>query len=122
MNRLRRFMLNGILMAGVTLAMRFVAVALNVYVSNSIGAVAMGLFTLITTVYGFGITFATSGINLATTRLIAEAIGDTANTHSSSVPEECRKTVRAILLRCILYALFFGGLATVILLDRKSVV
>ena len=122
MNRLRRFMLNGILMAGVTLAMRFVAVALNVYVSNSIGAVAMGLFTLITTVYGFGITFATSGINLATTRLVAEAIGDTSSTKARSIPADRQRLARAILCKCILYALFFGGAATVILLMLAEVI
>ena len=76
MNRLRRFMLNGLLMAAVSIIIRSVSVAFNVYVSNKIGAVAMGLFSLITTVYGFGITLATSGINLAATRLIAQVIGD----------------------------------------------
>ena len=65
MNRLRRFIINGTLMAVVAILIRSVAVAFNVYISNKIGAVAMGLFSLISTVYGFGITFATSGINLA---------------------------------------------------------
>ena len=70
-------------MAVVAVIMRLVAVAFNVYISNKIGAVAMGLFSLISTVYGFGITFATSGINLATTRLVAQAVGDTSTDKSS---------------------------------------
>lgn len=115
MNRLRRFMINGILMAIVTIAMRSVAVAFNVYISNKIGAVAMGLFTLISTVYGFGITFATSGINLATTRLVAQAMGDTSADGTSSVPEDRQSKVSCILGRCIAYSLFFGAAATVIL-------
>ena len=115
MNRLRRFMINGILMAIVTIAMRSVAVAFNVYISNKIGAVAMGLFTLISTVYGFGITFATSGINLATTRLLAQAMGDTSADGTSSVPEDRQSKVSCILGRCIAYSLFFGAAATVIL-------
>ena len=115
MNRLRRFVLNGLLMAGVSLLMRSVSVGFNVYISNKIGAVAMGLFSLITTVYGFGITLATSGIGLATTRLVARAIGDTENTDHSSLPEDKLGRIRFILGRCIGYSLLFGTLATVIL-------
>ena len=112
MNRLRRFMLNGFLMAIVTLVMRTVAVSFNIYISNKIGAVAMGLFGLIGTVYGFGITFATSGINLATTRLIAKALADDATIKSSA---EKSTRVNCILKRCILYSVVFGSIATLIL-------
>ncbi len=113
MNRLRRFIFNGILMATVALIMRTVAVTFNVYISNKIGAVAMGLFSLISTVYGFAITFATSGISLASTRLLAEAVGDTANVRG--VPKEKQSKVICILRRCIVYALVFGSLASIIL-------
>lgn len=115
MNRLRRFMLNGLLMAAVTVIMRSAAVAFNVYISNKIGAVAMGLFTLISTVYGFGITFATSGIGLASTRLLAEAIGDTADKSVSSLPPRTRAEIGCILKRCVLYSLVFGSIATLVL-------
>ena len=115
MNRLRRFMLNGLLMAAVSIIIRSVSVVFNVYVSNKIGAVAMGLFSLITTVYGFGITLATSGINLATTRLIAQVIGD--DNHIVFSKENHKHAhIRAVLRQCILYSLFFATLATAILL------
>ncbi len=113
MNRLRRFMLNGMLMATVALIMRTVAVSFNVYISNRIGAVAMGLFSLISTVYGFALTLATSGIALATTRLIAEAIGDTAA--EKGIPLHRRTEVRCTMRRCILYALFFGSISSIAL-------
>ncbi len=113
MNRLRRFILNGMLMAVVAVIMRTVALAFNVYISNRIGAVAMGLFSLISTVYGFALTFATSGISLATTRLIAEAIGDTSG--DRGIPKERRGEVRCMMRRCVLYALFFGGIASLLL-------
>ncbi len=113
MNRLRRFMLNGILMAAVALVMRTVTVTFNVYISNKIGSVAMGLFSLIGSVYGFALTFATSGINLASTRIIAEAIGDTADT--KGIPPRSRAAVNCILRRCVVYALFFGSLASIVL-------
>ncbi len=113
MNRLRRFMLNGILMAAVALIMRTVSVGFNVYISNKIGAVAMGLFSLISTVYGFALTFATSGIALATTRLIAEAIGDTAK--EKGIPIQCRAEVKCTMRKCVLYSVFFGGIASIAL-------
>ena len=115
MNRLRRFIMNGALMAAVTLLIRTVSMAFNVYISNRIGAVAMGLFSLISTVYGFGITFATSGINLATTRIVAEALGDTSESDEQGVPAHTRNEVRKILFRCVLYAGSFSGIATVVL-------
>ncbi len=115
MNRLRRFMLNGLLMALVAVIMRSVSVAFNVYISNKIGAVAMGLFSLISTVYGFGITFATSGINLATTRLIAQALGDTSDIKGKSVISEKASKINAILKRCIIYSIIFSFIATLIL-------
>lgn len=55
--------------------MRAVGVAFNVYLSAKIGAAGMGLYSLIMSVYTFAVTFATSGINLAVTRVISEEIG-----------------------------------------------
>ena len=115
MNRLRRFILNGMLMAVVAVIMRTVAVAFNVYISNQIGAVAMGLFSLIMTVYGFAITFATSGINLATTRLVAGALGDTGEQKMHTIPSDKASEIKCILRRCISYSVVFGSIATVIL-------
>ena len=64
MDRVKRFFINGLLMTAVTLAIRYVSVSFNIYITNRIGAVAMGLFTLISSVYGFALTLATSGISL----------------------------------------------------------
>lgn len=99
-------------MAAVSVFIRTVSVIFNVYVSNTIGAVSMGLFSLISTVYGFAVTLATSGINLATTRLVAEAIGDER--------KECRDEgdaarIRAVMRQCIRYALFFSLLTSFLL-------
>ena len=114
MNRLRRFIINGSLMAIVAVLMRSVAVAFSVYISNKIGAVAMGLFSLVSTIYGFGITFATSGINLATTRLVAQAIGDTSSEAEARKNKNSAK-VKCILSRCIIYSLLFSSIATLAL-------
>lgn len=104
MTRLQRFFLNGLVLAAASILMRTVGVAFNAYISASIGAEGMGLFTLVTSVYGFAATFALSGISLASMRLCAEAVG-----------KDDDVLLRAYLKRSLLYAFFFGSLATLLL-------
>ncbi|MBO7250186.1 MAG: stage V sporulation protein B, partial [Clostridia bacterium] len=65
MNRFKKFLLNGAILTLTSVVMRMIGVSFNVYISDAVGAEAMGLFTLISTVYGFALTLATSGISLA---------------------------------------------------------
>lgn len=102
MKNSRRFIYNAFILLSVTFVMRTVGMYFNVYLSNSIGAEAMGVYSLIASAYGFGITVATSGINLATTRLISEADDNDADR-------------RRIMRGCVGYALFFGTLAALAL-------
>ncbi|MBO7169878.1 MAG: oligosaccharide flippase family protein, partial [Clostridia bacterium] len=100
----KRFFLNGLLLTAVGLSMRTATLFFNAFVSRTVGAEGMGLFTLIMTVYGFALTFATSGISLTMTRLVAGALGE---------GEAGR--VKKILQAGTLYALAFGTVATVVL-------
>ena len=106
MAKLKQFVWNGILITLVSLLIRTVSVSFNVYLSNRVGAVAMGLFTLISTVYGFAITVATSGIGLATTRLVAEALGRCPKDGGGSPWENPR--VICTVKKCMVYALCFS--------------
>ena len=98
MRRKEEFIKNAVILTAVSLFMRAVSFSFNVYAANKIGASGMGLFALIMSVYNFGVTFAASGINLASTKVIAEekALG---------------KSVKKAVKKCVLYALFFGFLA-----------
>ena len=84
-------------MTAVTLVIRYVSVAFNVYITNKIGAVAMGLFTLVSSVYGFALTLATSGLSLATTKLVSEALGGLEKRKKAS-------TVKAIMKKSLTFA------------------
>ena len=110
MNRLRRYFLNAALIAGVSIIMRTVAVSFNVYISNKLGAEGMGLLSLIMSVYGFAVTFACSGINLAVVRLVAE------NTDASD------GAMKKIMRACITYSLIFGLSAFVILFAASDAI
>ena len=100
----KRFIKSGLMLTAVGLAMRSVGMVFNSYITKTIGAEGIGVYTLIMTVYAFAVTFATSGINLTVTRLVAAAIG-----------EGKEGSVRRILRHAVVYALIFSISATVVL-------
>lgn len=69
-----------------TFFLRILALFFNSYLSKKIGAEAIGLFQLIMSVYLFVITLSSSGIQLATTRIVAEelALGNTKGANQSA--------------------------------------
>jgi len=109
MDRLKKFFINGILMTVVTLIIRYVAVNFNIYVSNKIGAASMGLYTLISSVYGFALTLATSGISLATTKLVSEALGIGAGKDDFNTSA----TVLKIMKKSVLFSLIISFVVSV---------
>lgn len=100
----QRFFYNGILLTALGITMRTVALFFNAFVTRTVGAEGIGLYTLVNTVYGFAVTFATSGISLTVTRLVASAKG-----------EGKSEKVSGILTGAVIYALIFSISATCIL-------
>jgi len=98
----RRFFYNGFILTLVALAMRTVSLFFGAYVTRTVGEVGMGLYTLVSTVYGFAVTLATSGISLTVTRQVATALGRAE-----------RREASGALGGAFLYALIFGSAATV---------
>ena len=92
--------------------MRTVSVSFNVYVSTKVGAEGMGLLNLTSTVYGFAITLATSGINLAVVRLVSNALP---YGNESYFDKSADKSVRKIMRNALFYCLFFSVLSSVLL-------
>ena len=92
------------LLTAVGLAMRTVSMFFGAFVSRTVGAEGVGLFTLVMTVYSFAVTLATSGVSLTVTRLVASAIGKGEDGE-----------VSRILRGALAYALFFGSLSALIL-------
>ena len=103
MKKIQRFFLNAMIMTATSLLMNAVGVWFNLYISGKIGAEGMGVFQLIMSVYSFTVTFAASGINLASTRLVAE---EAASPNGN---------VKGAMRRCFGYALLFGGAASLFL-------
>lgn len=98
MNKARKFLTDALIMTAVSLIIRTVGVCFNSYITARIGSEGMGLYTLITSVYAFSVTFATSGINLGVTRTVAEALAG-------------KGSVKKAMALSLAYAAFFGTLA-----------
>ncbi len=110
-NNLKRYLLNGLLLSCVALVMRTVSVSFNIYISSKIGAEAMGLLTLTGGIYGFAITVATSGINMAVVRLVSSALPS----NSTSFDKKTNSCVKKIMKNALCYCLLFSISASVIL-------
>lgn len=100
----KKFFFNGIMLTAVGIAMRTVSLFFNAFISRQVGAEGVGLYTIIMTVYGFAVTFATSGISLTVTRLVASCIG-----------EGKRESVSGILSGAVIYSMIFSCIATAVL-------
>ena len=93
-----------------TILMRSISVFFNVYLTNRIGSAGIGLFQLITTVYGLFITFASGGVKLGATRLVSESeLSDNDRTNS-------------VMNICIKYALTAGSIAAILLFIFSGIV
>lgn len=74
MRKAKLFLINVVILTATAILMQTIGISFSVYISNKIGAESVGLFGLIMSVYSFAITLATSGINLASTRIVSEEI------------------------------------------------
>ena len=103
MKKTQLFFMNALIMTATSLLLSTVGVWFNLYISERLGPVGMGVFQLMMSVYSMLVTFACSGINLATTRMVAE---------EAVLPNG---DISGAIRRCLGYCLFFGGLASCVL-------
>lgn len=89
--------------------MRFAVLVFNVYISNQIGSEAVGVFSLVMSVYLFFITVATSGLNIAVTVIVSEKFA--INKETSAI-----KAIRT----CIFFSLLLGIFAGILILLCSS--
>jgi len=103
------FIYNSLILTVSAILMRTVGVAYNIYISNRVGAEVMGLYSLVTNVWGFALTIATSGINLAATRCVAEA-------------QNKQGEASAAMRKCVIYSLSFGLAAALLLFSLSTTI
>ena len=121
MSGVKRFFKSGIMLTLVGLAMRTASMLFGAFISRTVGAEGTGLYTLVMTVYSFAVTFATSGISLTVTRLVASVIGE-------GRPSDVGRVLRGAFIYSLLFGLggtlglFFGAdlLGKYILSDARA--
>ncbi|MBQ4066286.1 MAG: oligosaccharide flippase family protein, partial [Clostridia bacterium] len=120
MNRAKKYFMNALLLSLVTVIMRAVSVSFNAYVTQKIGSEAIGLFTLVMSVYTLAVTLASSGVNLAAVRMTAErlALCEEAGADERTL----RRALRFEMLGCIKYSLFFGIFASLLLYVLSDII
>ena len=101
MNKRTRFFVNGSLIACTSLLLRLSGLGFSAYITQHLGAEGTGLLSLVSTVYGFGITLAVSGIFLACMRLCSAALA-----------KNDMFGLFTAMQKSFLHAAFFGILAT----------
>ena len=104
LKKIRVFLLNGILLTCTSLLLRSIGMFFGIYISNKIGTEAVGVYQLIMSIYMFFITLASSGIHLATSRIVSEQI---AYSNEDGIKNATKK--------CINYSLLMGVLSCIVL-------
>lgn len=74
LKRVKVFLFNTIILVVSSLILKSIGVSFGIFVSNRIGKEAVGIFQLIMSIYLFTVTVASSGINLASTKLVSEEL------------------------------------------------
>ena len=68
------FITGAIVLTTTALLVRMAGFLFRIYLSNTVGAQGIGVYSLIMSVYGLCTTIATSGISVAVSRLVAEQL------------------------------------------------
>lgn len=103
MGRVHTYFKNAVILTVTGLALRAAGMFFRVYIAGRIGAEGMGLYQLIFTIYSLCITFATSGVSVAATRLAAEEL---------TQPDMGR--AKGVMRRVMQLAFAFGSVAAVV--------
>ncbi len=106
MRKAKLFVINVLIMTSTAILMQTIGIVFSVYISNKIGAEGVGIFQLIMSVYTFAITLATSGINLAATRIASEESAKNNQSGSLKAIGQCLKLSLLLgIVSCILLLL-----------------
>ncbi len=104
MRKFKLIIFNGIIITASSFIMQSIGFYFTIYISNKIGSQTLGIFNIILSIYMFFITLASSGINIATTRLIID-----------EKSKNCTCSTTLAMKKCIYYSLFFGLLSCLLL-------
>ena len=111
LSRIKKFIFNGIIISFTAVLINTISMSFNIYVSNRIGTEAVGTFSLVMSVYMFAVTIASSGVNLATMKIISEKLANSPNCNLKHISKQCLKI--SLALGCLASILFISLAKTI---------
>lgn len=109
LSKIKVFLFNGLLLTLTSLFLKSIGMFFGIYISNKIGTEAVGVYGLVMSVYMLFITLASSGTNLAASRLVSEQMAYNSNSG-----------IKLAIKKCITYSLIMGLLSFLLLFTFSS--
>lgn len=94
---MNKFIVNSSILIASSLLIRILSSFFEIYIANMIGATAVGVFGIIMSIYFLGVTLSTSGIHLATTKVLSEEL-----------EKKNFGNVKKVIRRSLTYSLIMG--------------
>ena len=104
MKKSKIFLINGLFLTITTLILRSVSLIFNIYIANKVGTEAIGIFSLLMSVYLFAITVTSSGIGIACTYLVSEEFAK----------KDYSSGIKAVKI-CLILSIFVGIFTSILL-------
>lgn len=105
LKKAKTFLVNSVILIITSLVTKIICSTFDVFVANKVGSEALGVFGLISSTYFFFVTLASSGINLATTKVMSEELELNPNANT-----------KYILKKSLLFSGITGGLSCLLLI------
>ena len=105
MRTLKIFVFNTLILLFSSVLLQVIGMFFNIYISNTIGEEAVGVFSLVMSVYMFGITLASAGINIAATRVVSEELACNNDIGAKKAARRC--LILSLVLGCCASIVFF---------------
>lgn len=109
MKKSTRFVSKAMLLASVNILLRFVGVRFNAFISLKVGAECMGLFTLVSSVYGLCVAAATAGIGTAVVKAVSEVYALAEKFKDPNPTAKLKRTAYAGVLYSLIFSCFAAG-------------
>ena len=119
MKRTEKFLINGTVLTITALFTRSISMVFNIYVSNKIGSEAVGVFSLVMSVYMFFITLATSGLSLACTYLVSQQFAKNNYLEGLKAVKSCNLFALALGIGSSLLMILFSNIISTNWLNNR---
>lgn len=123
MKKAKLFIKNFFILTTTSLLINIMGLLFNTYITNLVGTECLGVFQLIISVYTFAVTLATSGMGLASTRIVSEELACNNSYNAKKAAKKCVSYSLIIgIISCAIIVVLSKTIASVWLHDKVDYV